>query len=269
MKIYRHHSGKYHIRYSQNFIKSTNLAKKIVELAEINSEDTVIEIGAGKGALTRFIIPKSRNVIAIEKDKELCNSLKANFNKYNNIMIINDDFLKYVLPNQDYKIIGNIPFSITSEIFRKVLNAPNPPKSITLIVQKEAAMRLIQTNLFSLKYFPWVKTKILMKLNKTDFYPIPNVDIIVIKIIKREDPLIKYEYREEYLKFIDYCFKRWKKDMYGVLDKLFTYKQLRLISEKNHINLKKKPTEISQDEWLIIFRVFTNLVAGHKKFKNF
>ncbi|MEP7103313.1 MAG: 23S ribosomal RNA methyltransferase Erm [Candidatus Dojkabacteria bacterium] len=258
----------YHIRYSQNFIKTRRLAVEIVRLCHFQKTDVVIEIGPGKGALTEHIINHCGKLLAIEKDKDLHIKLSESFSEQSNIEFINQDFLKFQLPlNKNYKVVGNIPFALTSEIFRKLLEAPNPPIEITLIIQREAALRLTGSrnseNLFSMRYKPWFESRVIMHLHKSDFYPIPSVEVSVINIKKREPPIIPKNSKAEYLKFLTYCFTSWKQDIRHSLKNFFTYKQLVIISRNNGINLNKRPTEIKFEEWIELFEVY--LKFGRKE----
>src|SRR5258706_5282390 len=133
----------YNIEFSQNFLKSPELSKEVVDLMGIISDDLVIEIGPGKGALTQYILPLSKKVIAVEKDKELCMKLREKYED-SKLEVVNQDFLTYQLPqNESYKVIGNIPFVISTEVVKKVLSEVNPPIQTALFVQKEFARRIM------------------------------------------------------------------------------------------------------------------------------
>jgi 23S rRNA (adenine-N6)-dimethyltransferase len=258
----------YNITYSQNYIKSKKIASEVVDLANIKPTDHVIEIGPGRGALTEFIISKTTNFTAVEKDHALYEELKMKNEKVKN-SFINQDFLNYTLPESGaYKIVGNIPFAITSDIIRKVFDAPNPPTSVSFILQKEAAERLLGIpleNLFSLRYKPWFETKIIKEFNSTDFEPVPSVDIVMISIEKLEEPKISLELKNSYLDFVTYCFERQKKDIAQALKKIFTKNQLDRISSETGLDLNLKAPEINSKMWVKLFESFTKHVDNEKK----
>ena len=133
-------------KWGQNFLSDPKILSKIADAAKIKKEDTVVEIGPGKGSLTLELLKKASKVIAIEKDGELAKELENKFSveiKDNKLQIIVADILDYNLKTTDYKLTGNIPYYITGEIFRKFLESDNQPKSITFVIQKEVAERII------------------------------------------------------------------------------------------------------------------------------
>jgi 16S rRNA (adenine1518-N6/adenine1519-N6)-dimethyltransferase len=180
----------------QNFLKNKKNAFKIVSYLEIADNEIIIEIGAGKGELTKIILEKaslkkSTKVIAIEKDKILCKILKERFKNYSNFEILNCDILKINpkklgLRNNNYKIIGNIPYYLTGKLLQELLENWPKPKKIILMLQKEVALKITATekrsfltNITQLL----ANTKILMKVDKKNFYPQPKIDSMVVEFI--------------------------------------------------------------------------------------
>ena len=139
---------KYHLEserrifYSQNFLKNPEVAWKILEeKCSLSPEDTVYEIGAGKGAITEILAKRCQRVVAIEIDPNLYCFLKKKFAQTPNVEIIQGDFLKQPLPRFPYKVFANPPFRIFSEIIRKLTETENPPEATYLFAQKEAAQK--------------------------------------------------------------------------------------------------------------------------------
>ncbi len=252
----------YNIKFSQNFIKSEQLSEEIVGLAGISNEELVIEIGPGQGALTEFIVSTGAKVIAVEKDEELAENLKKIYQD-KNIEIVKKDFLDFQLPNRSYKVIGNIPFALTTRIINRILNYENPPELTLLIMQKEAALRFIENNLISLKYKPWFKFKIIKYFRPEDFKPRPSVLPVLLKISKREFPLIEFKERENYLAFITFCFLNSKFWLRSSLRKIFSFRQLAIISQK--YNVKKKPSELGLEQWISLFNEYQKYAVAEKK----
>ncbi len=149
----------------QNFLRDKGILKKIADFAQIGKEDTVVEVGPGEGSLTELLLERAEKVIAIEKDEHLAELLRENFKfqiSNDKLKIICGDALK--LPDEffsiffkeksakreknssgseDYILVGNIPYYITGALFKKFLEAENQPKSITFVVQKEVANRIM------------------------------------------------------------------------------------------------------------------------------
>src|SRR3989344_5827810 len=137
----------------QNFLINQGILDKIVSAAELCPDDTVLEIGPGTGNLTKPLSEKAGRVIAIEKDRRLIEDLKEKF-KNSNIEIIEGDILKLdirklfencklKIENYDYKVVGNIPYYITSNLLKTIFEKWPKPKLIVLTVQKEVAKRII------------------------------------------------------------------------------------------------------------------------------
>src|SRR3990167_4311404 len=130
----------------QNFLRDEKILRKIVDFARITKGDTVVEVGPGEGTLTKFLLERASRVIAVEKDNKLAGMLQEKFREEiidNRLQIIVGDILDYKLKTINYKLIGNIPYYITGEIFRKFLESKNQPQSLTFVVQKEVVERIM------------------------------------------------------------------------------------------------------------------------------
>lgn len=112
---------------SQNFLCNRQLVKQLIRDSSIGKNDTVLEIGAGQGIITQELLEASKQVLAIELDAKLLQDLRHKFMRIANLTLIQGNFLETPLPNQPYKVFSNIPFSITGEVIRKLLQSPNPP----------------------------------------------------------------------------------------------------------------------------------------------
>lgn len=243
--------------FSQNFLKSPELVEKLIRKSNISTSDIVIEIGPGKGIITKMLCQKAGHVIAVEADFTLATRLKEELKGYKNITVIAEDIRKFILPYSTYKVFSNIPFNITADIIYKLLYYSNPPTESFLVVQKEAAQKFIgipQETQFSVLAKPWFNFEIAHKFNRNDFFPTPKVDSVLLHITKRDIPLIKEEDELEYKAFIKFAFNNGKKDLKIGLQKVFTFKQWVRLSKELKFNIHSKPTEISFDNWLSIFK---------------
>jgi len=179
-------------RLGQNFLVDKNVLNKIIEAANLSLKDIVLEIGPGTGILTIELAKRTKKVIAVEKDRELCAMLKENLKNYKNVEIINADILGVRPPilggrTPKYKIVANLPYYITSPVIRKFLEAENPPQSMILMVQKEVAQRIIakppQMNILAVAVQFYAEPKIISYVSKNSFWPKPKVDSAIIKIV--------------------------------------------------------------------------------------
>jgi 16S rRNA (adenine1518-N6/adenine1519-N6)-dimethyltransferase len=181
----------------QNFLKSNLVLNTICNSGEIKDDDTIVEIGPGKGALTEKLLEKSDKVIAVEKDRDLIPILKEKFEQEissGKLILIEGDCLfvdisKYI-KNDKFKIIANIPYNITGAILKKFLSEKMKPELMVLLVQHEVAKRIVATDkkesILSLSVKAYGEPKYIMKASKKLFSPSPKVDsaVITIKNIK-------------------------------------------------------------------------------------
>ncbi|GAI26861.1 unnamed protein product, partial [marine sediment metagenome] len=132
-------------RLGQNFLISEKVLEKIIAAAQLEAKDTILEIGPGVGILTREIAQKTKKVIAVEKDQRMIDILKENLKDFQNVEIINEDILKLGAeqwPQEDYKLVANLPYYITGSVIRMFLESAHPPKLMVLMVQKEVSQRI-------------------------------------------------------------------------------------------------------------------------------
>jgi 23S rRNA (adenine-N6)-dimethyltransferase len=250
---------------AQNFLKDPRLVRRLVRSSSIASGDTVIEIGPGRGIITAELARVAYEVIAVEKDPQLARNLRGRFTAQPNVRVVTCDFLNFTLPSgKDYKIFASIPYNATAAIVRKVLETPTSPSDAYFIMQKEPARKFAGVpaeTLFSLLAKPWFEFRILHALRRTDFYPMPEVDSVLINIRRRPRPLIGREGRRAYERFVSYGFGRWKPTLRAAFKGVFTHEQWKRLSRDLHFPLDATPTQLSFDQWLGLFRAFK---AGHR-----
>lgn len=197
---------------SQNFLCNRQLVGSLVRSSSLSSNDIVLEIGPGQGIITQELVNIVSKVIAVEIDSTLLSSLKSKFSDYKNLQLIQGDFLNQPLPTSRYKVFANLPFRITSNILRKLLFSSNPPDDCYLIVQKETANKFItntyRNSLVSIIHHPWFESSIIHNFQKTDFYPIPSVEPVMLRIKSRALPLVPIDQKENFYDYVAYQFNR-------------------------------------------------------------
>lgn len=244
---------------AQNFLTKSHLAATLLHESSISFDDTVYEIGPGKGRLTQELGKRAKKVIAIEKDYGLYKKLKKKFALSDNITLYNADFLKFKIPGSNYKVFANIPFNITSAIMRKILYGENPPDEAYLIMQKEAAERFSgehKETQFSILAKPWFRFNITRKLKPPDFDPMPKVDIVLLRVQKRVRPLVSSENAIAYQGFVKHGFGAWKKHLRAAYKRIFTYVQWRKLSRELLFPLKATATQLTFEQWLGLYNFF-------------
>ena len=211
---------------SQNFLHDQNLARWIVDQAQISSEDYVVEIGPGLGALTRFLLEKGAHVLAIEKDARLANFLRSRF-RDERLEILNTDALQFdprvLFTRRCVKLIGNLPYNISSPLLLKFLELPTPISLWLFTLQKEMAMRLSASpcthdyGALTLRVQLRHRVKYLRSVPATVFFPRPDVDSAVVRLVPR-DPLELPQHDDELLlKLIRIGFSQRRKQLRKML----------------------------------------------------
>ncbi len=257
------------IKYTQNFFRKPQIIRDLIKRSNIKYNDLVYEIGPGKGIITKELSKTGADIIAIEKDKELGIKLKEKFSDYSNVKIKIGDFLKENLPkNREYKVFSNIPFIITADIIKKLTLSKNPPIDIYLGVQKEAAKKFSgspREKLASLLLKPFFEIFILYHFKRKDFYPVPNVDIVLLRIKKREKELVGKNNINLYKDFIVYGFNQRKSSIVKTFKKIFTNKQINKLSKNLNFKPSAKPSHLSFQQWLGLFNYFLENVEEKKR----
>ncbi len=186
---------KYNIRPSkkmgQSFLTNQSVVRRIVDYADIESGDTILEIGGGFGILSKALAKKAGHLTIIEIDKRLVQALKDSLSTYDNVTIIQDDALKISLPDVD-KVVSNLPYSISSEITFRILQEIAFERAV-LMYQKEFAKRLVAepcTSQYSrltidISYLAHIKE--LFDIEASSFHPTPLVDSTVVELKQRQD----------------------------------------------------------------------------------
>lgn len=217
--------------YGQNFLIDQNVVDGILEKAEVNKDDLIIEIGPGLGNLTSPLLENAGKVICIELDPKMVSILTDRFSLYNNFELINEDVLKVDLnklieDNNQFKkakVVANLPYYITTPIIMKLLEDKLNLESITVMVQKEVADRLtdkpggkeVGAITYSINYYTNPET--IINVPRDSFIPAPNVDSAVIKLDVLKEPKVKVSDEELFFKIIKFSFLQKRKTLMNSL----------------------------------------------------
>lgn len=219
-------------KFGQNFLQSDVILKKIITESNLTIHDHVIEIGPGRGALTKYLVKSAKSLTAFEIDTTLTDYLhpieqtNPNFKViYQDILEVNlDDYIKTNI-GEPVKVIANIPYYITSPIIFKLLESKWVSEA-TLLIQKEVADRLIANELsgdygaLSIIINYQAEVKKLIQVKRTAFYPVPNVDSTVIQIKKHRKYLDQIEDETLFVKLVKASFTQKRKTLINNLVEL-------------------------------------------------
>ena len=248
----------------QNFLINEQVIHEIVNCSQITKQDLVIEIGPGLGTLTKYLLEKAKKVICIELDNKMLKILEDRFSLYNNFQIINNDILKVDLNNiireekennniTNVKVVANLPYYITTPIIMKLLEEELDLESITVMIQKEVAERLIaipgQKNTGAITYsvYYYATSQDVLEVSKNSFIPEPEVTSKVIKLNIRKEPIVRPKDKEKMFKIIKNAFMQKRKTLLNSLtnNKIFENKQQGIEILKKNI----RPEELTIEEF--------------------
>ena len=264
---------KYNIRANknlgQNFLINEEVVKNIVGCSNIEKEDLVIEIGPGLGTLTKYLLEKAGKVICIELDTKMLQILEDRFSLYNNFELINNDVLKVDLKNiikkekeegkiKNVKIVANLPYYITTPIIMKLLEEELELESITVMIQKEVADRLIaipgekNTGAITYSVYYYASSEAIMEVPNSSFIPEPEVTSKVIKLNIRKEPIVTPKDKEKMFKIIKCAFMQKRKTLLNSLtnNKIFENKNQGIeLLNKIQINENCRPEELTLEQF--------------------
>ena len=221
-------------RLGQNFLISDSAVEEIINSAQIEKNNYVIEIGPGLGTLTSKLLERAGKVTCIELDDRMITILKDRFSLYDNFELINEDILKIDLKklidenlsnnNLDkVKIVANLPYYITTPIVMKLLNDKLNLDSITIMVQKEVAERLAaepggkECGAITYPIYYYANPSICVQVDKYSFIPAPEVDSAVIKLEMLSEPRIKIDDEKYFFNIIKASFMQKRKTLVNAL----------------------------------------------------
>jgi 16S rRNA (adenine1518-N6/adenine1519-N6)-dimethyltransferase len=248
-------------KLSQNFLVDNNIVKKFIESSCLTKDDIVLEIGPGPGVLTKPILEIAKKLIVIEKDdvfsKNLIN-LKAN-----NLEIKHFDFLKIDLDflkvyNQKIKVISSIPYHLTSPIIAKLLESSLLFSSITLMVQKEVAERIVSSpnskiySSFSVFVQFYSDVKIISKVSKNSFLPKPKVDSAIIKLTLKEN--LENIEKNKFHALVRLAFSQRRKKIISPLSSNFEKNKLIKIFNELNLDLNSRAENLSLENFLSLYK---------------
>ena len=252
-------------KLGQNFLHNLEVAEKIVDLAQIGSDDFILEIGPGKGILTEKLIKKAKQVVAVEIDEKLVQHLKSRFKDADNLEIINNNILNTPV-NQftgvlarhkssfNYKIIANIPYYITSKIIRKFLENSNQPQEMILMVQKEVAERIIahlgKMSLLSASVQYYARPEIILEVDRNNFSPAPEVDSAVISI--KPERKFNQERDVKFFRLVKIGFSAKRKTLLNNLSNGFPVSKDAILEALEELGFFKntRAQELSVEDWM-------------------
>ena len=244
-------------KLGQNFLQDEQALRKIAEIADIQEQDTVLEIGPGLGGLTRHLARTARQVVAVELDLGLFAALQAVLAPYPNVRLIHADILKLrpadLIAAPDYLVVANIPYYITSALLRHLLAESPRPRRLVLTVQEEVAERICaepgDMSLLALSVQVYGKTEIAARIPAAAFYPAPTVNSAVVSINIYPEPLIPYPRLDTFFRLAKAGFGQKRKTLRNALSAIMPREKAEQTLLAAGIDPQRRAETLSLNEW--------------------
>lgn len=269
-EILNRHGFRFSKSLGQNFLTDGNIVRNICQAGEVTKEDCILEIGPGLGTLTEELALNAKKVVAVELDESLLPVLEETLKRYNNIEVVHGDILKVdvnrlideKLGGGPIKVIANLPYYVTTPIIAKLIEEDLNIETITVMVQKEVAERIVASpgnkQYGSLSVFInfYTSPEIVMEVPRTVFMPQPNVNSAVVKLkLKKELPEVD---KKLFFKVIRSAFGKRRKTILnslssGELD--LEKEDIKKVLERANISSKKRAEDLKIEDFVKISKI--------------
>ena len=266
----RHHIELKH-GLGQNFLTDPGLRDAIARSAELTSDDSVVEVGAGVGTLTLAIAPLCRELIAVEIDRNLVGALNDVIAGHHNVRVEQADILRFdftaAFPEGNEVVVGNIPYNLTGALVRKLLDSPSRPRRLSLVVQKEVAERwtaVTGASLATVAVQVFAVARIVFTIPAVAFTPPPRVDSALVTLDVRDRPALDVKDLDRFFRLVEAVFQFRRKQLGGTLARLAGIERpeaARRLSDLG-IDPSRRPQTLSLHEWGVLYESFGERGAG-------
>lgn len=249
----------------QNFIHDPNLLEKIVASADLDGSETVIEVGPGTGAMTAVLAQHARRVVAIELDDRLAPVLETALIDHPNASVIYADALKMdfhaLAGTEDYFVVANIPYYISSHLIRHLLEAPVKPRRIVLTVQYELAERITAApghlSLLAVSVQFYGQSELIARVNPAVFWPRPDVDSAILRIDPHPSPPVDVPSEKQFFRVVKAGFSQKRKQLKNAMGGGLGMKASKAgkLIEQAGIDPSRRAETLTLEEWAAITRI--------------
>ncbi len=252
----------------QHFLSDSRVVSRIVDAAELSPDDTVVEIGPGRGVLTRRLVQGAGRVVAVELDARLCEELPARLGFPSNLQCVLADAREADLPtlmasadvaaSGRYKVVGNLPYYAANPIVRRVLESTPPPSMVLVMVQKEVADSMTaapgRMSLLSVATQCYADARLVCSVPPAAFRPAPKVHSAVVRLNVREKPAVSPADRDAFFEVVRAGFSAPRKQLHNSLSHGLGVetKVGAATLERAGIDGRRRPATLSLDEWAAV-----------------
>ena len=257
--LYTHHMQP-NKSFGQNFLIDRATLQRIIEAAEINAGEQVLELGAGTGVLTRELARHARRVVAVELERDMLSLLAETTRNFANVELIERNLL-YVDPAaifgaEAYKLVANLPYYITAPTFRHFLESANPPRLLVVMVQYEVAQRIVAApgdlSLLGVSIQFYGKPDIVAHVPARAFYPAPKVDSAILRVDLKDEVPLAYKQRDSFFRLVQAGFSERRKQIHNSLARGLHRKdaEVQALLKAAGIDPGRRAETLSIEEWL-------------------
>ncbi|PIT91119.1 ribosomal RNA small subunit methyltransferase A [Candidatus Kaiserbacteria bacterium CG10_big_fil_rev_8_21_14_0_10_49_17] len=249
----------------QHFLTAPSIAKKIADSANLGKDTTVLEIGPGKGILTRELLQQAGNVIAIEKDADMLPLLREEYKEAladGRLVLVEGDALstslaQYGLKNLSYALVANIPYYITGELLRHFLSGDTQPHTLVFLMQKEVAERIARSekgSLLSISVAVYGTATYGGTVKAGSFSPKPNVDSAIVIVHDISKKFFDTVSEDSFFELLKTGFSQKRKQLVNNLSSYGNRERLERALYRSGIALKARPEELTPENWKKLYR---------------
>ena len=258
----------------QHFLTDERTLERILETASIGKDDVIVEVGSGIGLLTRRMAQRAAYVLAVELDRKMIRILQDSLGRLANVHLITGDILK-VVPAAEiaralgtdktaivpYKVVGNLPYYITSAILRHLLTADARPTHLTVMVQHEVAKRIIaqpgKSSLLAMSVQVFGVPTLVLRVPAGAFYPRPKVDSALMSIDVFEQPMVSAEESERFFRVLHAGFGQKRKQLHNSLSHGLRRSKAGILAalDEADVDPTRRPQTLNVHEWVRLTRV--------------
>ncbi|MFN2744005.1 MULTISPECIES: 23S ribosomal RNA methyltransferase Erm [Bacillus] len=248
----------------QHLMYNKKLLNEIVDRANVSQHETVLELGAGKGALTTILSQRAGKVLAVEYDQKFVDILKRKTAQNANTKIIHQDIMKIHLPREKFVVVSNIPYAITTAIMKMLLNNPSNRFQRGIIVMEKGAARRFTSNsvknFYVLVWKMWYDIRLVQVISKENFSPPPKVDSALVMITRKKEAVISHKDYMAFMGLAQYALKKPQAPLDLALRGIFTSPQMKHLKRNLNINSGTSIERLNEYQWGVVFKTMVQHV---------
>ena len=282
-RLLREHDLRPDKALGQNFLVDETVLSRIAAAAHPAEDDVILEIGAGTGALTKLLAERAGHVVALELDENLLPILRSELSRYDNVTLLQGDVLaldpaeivaearqKLGVPDAAYKVVGNLPYYITSAILRHLMEADLRPHLMVVTVQYEVAKRIVadpgDSSVLTVSVQFYGKPELLFRIKAGSFYPRPSVDSAVVRVDVNPTPPLPEDETVIFFQVVRAGFSQRRKQLHNALsaglgDPISKDDAADRLDGAG-IDHRRRAQTLSVEEWIDVTRAVRDVLAS-------